>query len=44
MERRTGGEELRRIYYDVLVSGRELGVQLPVLEPLETFVASLSIE
>ena len=38
MERHTGREELRRIYRDVLNTGRELGVTMPTLEPLEPFV------
>ena len=38
MERHTGGEELKRIYADVVATGRELGVGMPVLEPLGSFV------
>ena len=33
MERHTGREELQRIYHDVLYTGRQLGVQMPTLEP-----------
>jgi len=38
MERHTGGEELKRIYADVVATGRRLGVDMPVLEPLGSFV------
>ena len=42
MERHAGGEELTRIYFDVLATGRELGVAMPALEPLGPFVAALT--
>ena len=42
MERHTGGEELKRIYLDVVGTGRELGVAMPVLEPLRPFVEALA--
>jgi 2-dehydropantoate 2-reductase len=41
MERHTGGSELKRIYRDVLKTGRELGVSIPTLEPLEPYVDGL---
>jgi hypothetical protein len=44
MERHTRGEELRRIYFDVLDTGRELGVDMPVLESLRSFVQALRTE
>jgi len=44
MERHTRGEELRRIYFDVLDTGRELGVDMPVLESLRSFVEALTTE
>jgi len=34
MQRHTGAEELRRIYHDVLDTGRQLGVAMPHLEAL----------
>jgi 2-dehydropantoate 2-reductase len=42
MERHTGGTELRRIYADVLETGRDLGVFLPTLAPLEPYVAAFA--
>lgn len=42
MERHTGGAELKRIYRDVLETGRELGLLMPTLEPLEPYVDALS--
>jgi len=44
MERHTRGEELRGIYFDVLDTGRELGVDMPVLESLRSFVVALTTE
>jgi 2-dehydropantoate 2-reductase len=44
MGRHTGGEELRRIYFDVLDTGRELGVGMPALESLRSFVEALTTE
>jgi 2-dehydropantoate 2-reductase len=44
MERHTGGEELRRIYFDVLVTGHDLGVEVPVLDSLRRFVEALTTE
>jgi len=44
MERHTGGEELKRIYADVVATGRELGVDMPVLEPLGAFVQAFATE
>jgi len=44
MERHTGGEELKRIYGDVVATGRGLGVEMPVLEPLGSFVQAYATE
>ena len=44
MERHTRGEELRRISFDVLDTGRELGVDMPVRESLRSFVVALTTE
>ena len=44
MQRHTGGEELKRIYADVVATGRGLGVDMPVLEPLGSFVESYATE
>jgi 2-dehydropantoate 2-reductase len=41
MERHTGGAELKRIYRDVLETGRDLAVAMPTLEPLEPYVDAL---
>ncbi|MGZ4219914.1 MAG: ketopantoate reductase family protein [Solirubrobacteraceae bacterium] len=41
MERHTGGAELKRIYGDVLASGRSLGVRMPTLEECGPFVDEL---
>jgi len=42
MERHTGREELRRIYLDVLQTGRELEVEMPVLAPLAPYVENFA--
>jgi 2-dehydropantoate 2-reductase len=42
MERHAGGEELKRIYLDVVDTGQELGIIMPVLEPLRPFVEALA--
>ena len=44
MQRHTGGEELKRIYADVVATGRELGVDMPVLEPLGSFIETYATE
>jgi 2-dehydropantoate 2-reductase len=44
MERHTGGEELKRIYTDVVATGRDLKVDMPVLEPLASYVEALRTE
>jgi hypothetical protein len=44
MERHTRGEELRRIYFDVLDTGRELAVDMPVLESLRSFFVARTTE
>jgi 2-dehydropantoate 2-reductase len=41
MERHSGGAELKRIYRDVLETGRDLAVSMPTLEPLEPYVDAL---
>ena len=41
MERHTGGAELKRIYGDVVETGRSLAVEMPALEACGTFVAAL---
>jgi hypothetical protein len=35
---------VRRIYFDVLDTGRELGVGMPVLESFRSFVEALTTE
>jgi hypothetical protein len=40
MECHNAGEELRRIYSDVVETGRTLQVAMPVLEALEPFVTA----
>ena len=42
MERHTGGDELSRIYFDVLHTGHELGVNMPVLDALRPYVDTMS--
>jgi ketopantoate reductase len=40
MERHTGGEDLTSIYRDLVATGHQLGVDLPVLEALSPYVAA----
>jgi hypothetical protein len=44
MERHTGGEELTRIYRDVVQTGHQLGVDLPVLGALGPFVEAFATQ
>jgi 2-dehydropantoate 2-reductase len=41
MERHTGGPELKRIYGDVVATGRSLAVEMPTLEACGPFVEAL---
>lgn len=41
MERHTAHDELQHIFFDVLETGRELGVEMPVLTALAPYVAAL---
>jgi hypothetical protein len=41
MERHTAHDELQRIFFDVVETGRELKVEMPVLTALAPYVAAL---
>jgi hypothetical protein len=42
MERHSGGVELKRIYGDVIATGRSLAVEMPALEACGPFIDALA--